>query len=55
MDKALAAVGTTDFGWLGGGAEFDGGGVAEGVEDAEHEVGGDGSWELETGKWKLLG
>jgi hypothetical protein len=33
--------------------EFDGGGVAEGVEDAEHQVGGDESWKVETGKWKL--
>jgi hypothetical protein len=40
-------------GELGGAVEFDCGGVAEGVEDAEHQVGGDESWKWETGKWKL--
>jgi hypothetical protein len=35
-------------GELGGAVEFDGGGVAERVEDAEHV-----SWKVEKGKWKL--
>jgi hypothetical protein len=34
----------------GGTVEFDGGGVAEGVEDAEHQVGGDG---VENGNGKM--
>lgn len=40
-------------GKLRGAVEFDGGGVAEGVEDAEHQVGGDESWKWEMGNGKM--
>ena len=39
-----------EVGKSGGAVEFDGGGVAEGVEDAEHQVGGDG---VENGNGKM--
>jgi|HubBroStandDraft_6_1064221.scaffolds.fasta_scaffold4258560_2 hypothetical protein len=39
-----------EIGELGGAVELDGGGVAEGVEDAEESV---GNWKRENGNWGI--